>query len=84
MMTRDGSRYTLDKLESATFGGVKGLRFQFTKTRKIDNVILSGVGYAAISKGELFAIIYEAPKLTFFPRHIARVEGITHSAKIRE
>ncbi len=84
MLTRDGSRYKLEKLEPVTFGGVKGLRFEYSLTRKIDSVLLIGVGYAAVSKGELFSILYAAPKLTFYPRHIARVEQITKSARIKE
>jgi hypothetical protein len=82
--TRDGSRFNLLKLEPVTFGGIKGIMFDYALTRKIDNVQLSGVGYVAISRGELFAIVYSAPRLTFFSRHIAKVEQISASARIRE
>ncbi len=34
MLTRDGSRYTLEKLEPMDFGGIKGFRFEFTLIRK--------------------------------------------------
>ena len=84
MLTRDGSRYTLVKLEPATFGGVKGFRFEYSLTRKIDNVQLSGIGYGGVSKGELFAIVYMAPRLAFFPRHVAKVEQIGRSAVVKE
>ena len=82
--TRDGSRFKLVNLEPAAFGGIKGVKFEYALTRKVDNVQLSGVGYAAVSRGELFAIVYSAPRLAFFPRHIAKVEQISRSARIRE
>lgn len=84
MLTRDGSRYKLVKLEPVTFGGSKGFRFEFSLTRKIDNVELSGVGYGTVSKGELFAIVYMAPRLGFFPRHAGRVEQMARSARVSQ
>ena len=83
MLTRDGSRFQLVKLEPASFGGGKGFRFEYALTRKIDNVQLAGVGYGTVSKGELFAITYMAPKLAFFPRHVARVEQLCRSARVK-
>jgi hypothetical protein len=83
-LTRDGSRFKLEKLEPAAFAGLKGMRLEFSLTRKIDNVLLSGMAYAAVSNGELFSILYVAPRLTFFSRHIARVEGIAKSARVKE
>jgi hypothetical protein len=83
-LTRDGSRFKLVNLEPITFGGVKGVKFEYALTRKIDNVQLSGVGYVAVSRGELFAIVYSAPRLAFFSRHIAKVEQISRSARIKE
>lgn len=83
MLTRDGSSFTLNRLEPATFGGEKGFRFEYSLTRKVDNVQLSGLAYGAVSKGELFAILYQAPRLGFFARHQARVEQIARSARIK-
>ena len=45
------------------------LRFEYALTRKVDNVELLGLGYGTVSKAELFAIVYMAPRLTFFARH---------------
>jgi len=84
MLTRDGSSFRLTKMEPSPFGGLKGVHFEFTRIRKVDNVVLSGEGWAAVSKGELFAMLYMAPRLGFFPRHAARVQNIAMSAKIRE
>lgn len=83
MMTRDGSTFKLVKLEPSSFGGDKGFRFEYQLIRKVDNVQLLGVGHATVSKGELFAILYAAPKLTFFDRHKARVEQIARSARVK-
>ena len=84
MLTRDGSRFKLVKLEPALFGGIKGFRFGYALTRRIDSVQLSGIGYGAVSKGELFAIVYMAPQLAFFARHVGRVEQLSRSARVRE
>lgn len=83
MLTRDGSRYRLVKLEPMDFSGQKGFRFEYSLVRKIDNVQLTGVGYAVVSRGELFAVIYMAPRLVFYPRYIARVEHIGRSMRVR-
>jgi hypothetical protein len=84
MLTRDGSRFELVKLEPAAFGGGKGFRFDYSLTRKIDNVQLTGVGYGTVSKGELFAIVYMAPRIAFFARHSAKVEQLCRSARIKD
>jgi hypothetical protein len=83
MLTRDGSSFRLLKLEPAAFGGGKGYRFEYSLVRRIDAVQLSGVGFATISNGELFALLYQAPRMTFFPRHKDNVEGIARSARFR-
>jgi hypothetical protein len=83
MLTRDGSSFKLVKLEPATFGGEKGFRFEYSLIRRVDNVQLAGMGYAAVSKGELFALLYSAPRLTFFSRHQGRVDQIARSARLK-
>jgi hypothetical protein len=83
-LTRDGSSYRLLKLEPSTFGGKTGFRFEYAVTRRIDNVQLSGVGFGAVSKGELFALVYMAPRLAFFGRHAPSVEQIARTARLRE
>jgi len=82
-LTRDGSKFQLLKLEPAQFAGQPGFRFEYALIRKLDNVPLNGLGYGAVSKGELFAIVYSAPRLTFFARHRDRVESIAKSATLK-
>ncbi|HJW24503.1 MAG TPA: hypothetical protein VJ576_06350 [Rhodocyclaceae bacterium] len=83
VLTRDGSSFKLLKLEPYAFGGKKGYRFEYERNRKVDNVQLRGVGFGAVDRGELFAMLYHAPRLTFFPRHKDRVEAIAKSVVIQ-
>jgi hypothetical protein len=83
LYTRGGSTFKLDKLEPWSFGGEKGFRFEFTFTRKVDGVANLGVGYSTVSKGELFALLYFAPRLGFFPRYKDKVEQIARSARLK-
>ena len=84
MLTRDGSTFRLVRLAPENFGGLKGFRFDYSLVRKVDGVLLTGMGFAGVSKGELFAIIYMAPRMTFFSRHEASVEQISRSTRVKE
>ena len=83
MLTRDGSTFKLTKLEPAPFSSGKGFRFEYSLIRKADNVELSGTASAAVSRNELFAIVYQAPKLVFYPRHQERVTCMMQSARLQ-
>ena len=83
LYSRDGSSFTLDKMEPAEFVGSKGFRFQYTVVRKVDEVKLSGVAWVAVRDGQLYAMTYTAPRLAFFPRHAAQVEQIAKSARVK-
>ena len=83
MLSRDGSQFQLTKLEPASFGGEKGFHFEYSLVRKVDGVTLLGMGYGMVSKRELFALVYQAPRLTFFSRHKDRVEQIARSARVK-
>ena len=83
MFTRDGSAFVLAKLEPWAFAGGKGFRFEYTFTRKVDGAQLRGLGYGVVDRDTLFAMVYMAPRLTFFPRHQARVEQMASSAKLK-
>lgn len=79
----DGSSFTLDKLVPTTFLGGPGVRFDYTVLRKVDDVRVSGVGWAAVKNGELVAMTFTAPRLGFFPRHVAKAERAAASASLR-
>jgi hypothetical protein len=77
-----GSTFTLDKLEPADFLGTKGFRFQFTIQRKVDDVKLSGVAWAAVVNRDLYAISFTAPRAGFFPRWKDKVEQVARGARL--
>lgn len=79
----DGSIVTMNKVEPAAFAGEKGVRFEFSVTRKSDDVQLRGVGWVAVKKDELFAATFVAPRLSFFPRLLPKVENVVKTAQIR-
>lgn len=82
VLSRDNSTFKLVKLEPYPFGGKKGFRFEYERVRKVDNVQLRGVGFGAVDNGELFALVYHAPRLTFFPRYQPQVEAIAKTVMI--
>ena len=83
LFTRDGSSFTLDKLEPSEFVGTAGFRFEYSLTRKVDDVRLRGVAYGAVRNGELFVINYSAPRLAFFPKYVGQVEALAKSARVK-
>ena len=81
-LTQDGSTFKLRKLEPSMFGGAKSIHFEFSVIRKIDNVDIWGSADIAVVNKQMYAIVYQAPKLTFYPRYISSVQEIVKSAKI--
>jgi hypothetical protein len=82
--SRDGSVFTLEKLAPARFADEDGFRFEFSRVRKNDEVRTRGVAYGAIHRGELFLMVFEAPRIHYFAKHLPRVEAIAQSAHVRE
>jgi hypothetical protein len=78
----DGSDVKLIKTDAADWVGRKAVKFEFSKTRKGDNVKLLGVGYAVVENGKLYSMVYAAPRLAFFPRELQGVEQMIASAKL--
>ena len=83
LLTRDGSSFTLDRIEAAEFVGSPGFRFEYSLVRKVDDVRLRGVAWGAVRNGELFLINYSAPRLAFYAKHAAEVETIARSARVK-
>ncbi|MCK7493289.1 MAG: hypothetical protein MZW92_19095 [Comamonadaceae bacterium] len=80
-VSRDGSSFTLDKLDPASFLGQSGVRFEYTSVRKSDELTIRGVVWFAVRDGRLYAISYAAPRLGFFDRELPEVEAIARSAR---
>lgn len=83
MLTRDGSTYKLIRLSPAPFAGAKGFRIEYSLIRKENNVELTGIIAGAVDKGQLYAILYQAPRLEFFPRHQIQVMQMIGSAQLK-
>ena len=83
LLTRDGSSFSLDRLEATEFVGTPGFRIEYSMVRKLDEVRLRGVAFGAVRNGELFLINYSAPRLAFYPKHAAGVEALARSAKVK-
>jgi hypothetical protein len=83
LLTRDGSSFTLDRIEAAEFVASPGFRFEYSLVRKVDDVRLRGVAWGAVRNGELFLIHYSAPRLAFYSKHVAEVEAIARSARVK-
>jgi hypothetical protein len=83
LLTRDGSTFKLERLEPVQFLNGPGFRFSYLLTRRTDDVRLAGMGYAAVRQTELFAIVYSAPRLGFFPRYEKQVEKMALTARLK-
>jgi hypothetical protein len=83
LWTRDGSTFTVVRLEPTPFLEGNGFRLEYTRLRKVDDVLLQGVAWGAVRNGELFVISYSAPRLAFYSRYLPRAEAIAKSARVR-
>lgn len=81
--SRDGGVFKLEKLAPSRFLGAGGFRFEFSRVRKSDEVRLRGIGYGAVLSGELFLMVFEAPRIHYFAKHLAWVETTAQSARLR-
>ena len=81
--TRDGSVFKLEKLAPARFLEADGFRFDFSRVRKSDDVRTLGVCYGARQKGGWYLMVFEAPRIHYFPKNLPRVEAMAKSAKIQ-
>jgi hypothetical protein len=81
--TADGSIFNLDKIEPKVISKQKGVKFEFSLIRKTDNVKIQGIAYCVVSNNQLYALIYQAPKLTFFKRYENSVENMASTIVVR-
>jgi hypothetical protein len=83
MVTQDGSAFALKRVAPGRFGEQPGFRFEHTITRKSDSVLLKGVGQGAVVKGKLYLVVFTAPSIYYYDRHLPQVEPLIASARIR-
>jgi hypothetical protein len=79
-LAQNTALFSVDAVEPAVLGGADGIRFTYSFVRS-DEVQRRGEGHAALIKGKLFLITYEAPALHFFDRDIAHFRQIVDSAQ---
>ena len=80
---QDGSSFKLEHLAPAQFAGSSGFRFEFSQTRKRDDVTLRGFGQGAVIKGKLYLIVFRAPRLHYYAKHLPRAEATVRSALVK-
>jgi hypothetical protein len=83
MVTQDGSAFALKRVAPGRFGGQPGFRFEHTITRKSDNVLLKGVAQGAVVKDKLYLVVFTAPAIHYYDRHVAQVEPLLASVEIK-
>ena len=82
MVARDGGVFRLERLAPASFGGAKGFVFEHTTTPRTGPA-LRGRAYGAVLDGRLYLISYTAPDGYFYAKHLAAVEALAASARIK-
>ena len=82
--SHDGSAFKLEKLAPCRFAEQNGFRWEFSRTRKFDDVRTRGVGYGVISGGQLYLLVFEAPRIHYFAKHAGRVEALAQSARLKK
>lgn len=82
LVTQDGSAFTLERLAPADFGGTRGFLFEHS-TASPHAAVLAGLAYGAVLGGKLYLMSYTAPKSYFYARHLAQVQALAASARIR-
>ena len=73
----------LTRVEPAQFAGEKGVRFEFTLARRGDDLLMNGIGWAAVRGDALYAATFVAPKLAFYERLRPMAEQVVASARIK-
>lgn len=73
--------FSIDGMEPVKLGGADGIKFTYSFVEGGKEVQRKGEGRAALIKGQLFMITYEAPALHFFEQSIGQFQQIADSVK---
>lgn len=76
------SLITIDSVEPTLFAGHKGVRFTYSFVKQGEDVHRRGEARAAIIKGKLYMISYEAPTLHYFDRSLSAFRQLADSARL--
>lgn len=73
--------FSIESMEPVKLGGADGIRFSYSFVEGGKEVQRKGEGRAALIKGQLYMITYEAPSLHFFDKSISQFNQIADSVK---
>jgi hypothetical protein len=79
---------TVTKIDRGSFAGQPGVRFEFTLARRVDDLVLRGVGWVGVRNSpvegeELYAATFMAPQAGFFPRLLPMAEAVVKTARVK-
>lgn len=79
---------TITRVEPALFAGEKGVRFEFSLSRRRDDLDMQGVGWVAVRPDpvfgeELYAATFVAPRLSFYKRLLPMAEAVVKTARVK-
>ena len=77
----DGSIVSVERVAPESFMGGRGLRVEFSRVRKNDELGFKGVGWLAVRQDRFYAAAYTAPRLHFFNRLYPRAVAVARSAR---
>lgn len=79
----DAGTVRIDRVAPASFAGQAATRFEYTLTRKGDEVVVKGFAYAAVRDRELFMAVFQAPRIHYFARHAEAAEAVLRSVRFK-
>lgn len=82
LVAQDGGTLRLERLAPAQFGGVQGFLFEHVSTNRT-GLVLRGLAYGAVLEDRLYLMSYTAPDSHFYVKHLAAVQALAASARIR-
>lgn len=74
---------TIDSIEPSTFAGAKGVRFTYSFTKPGEEVQRSGQARAAIIRGKLYMMSFEAPTIHFYARDFKSFDKVAATARLQ-
>lgn len=77
----DGSVVTVDKVEPSMWANTKAVRFEFSMTRKNDDLNFRGVGWATEQDQQFFAAVFTAPRMHFYQQLLPKAESVVKTAR---
>ena len=78
----ESSLFQVDKVEPASLGGHKGVRFEYHYAVQGDQLNRRGEAVAAVVGGKLYLINFAAPELHYFDRDVPKFRALVGSVKI--